>query len=59
MTYDEFKFSLFDMIMFSSRTNIMKFLTTLSNQFNIPLDKVVEDFNEYTMNSSTIGCDDN
>ena len=33
----------------SSRSIIKTYLTKLSNDFNIPYEKVVDDFNEYNM----------
>ena len=55
MEYNEFKYIIFDMVWDKSRTIIGAYLNVLSGQWGIPLVQVVKDFNEYTMESSTIG----
>lgn len=46
--YDTFKLGIFESIKGMSRTLLILYLTKLSNDFNIPLTQVVQEYNEYT-----------
>ena len=47
MTYDTFKYTIFNIIVNSSRTIIHSYLHRLSVDFEIPYNRVIDDFNEY------------
>lgn len=47
MTYDTFKYTIFNIITNSSRSIIKSYLHKLSIDFSIPYSVVVSDFNEY------------
>jgi len=55
MEYNEFKYIIFDLVYDKSRTIIGSYLNVLGKQFGVPLQDVISDFNEYTMDSSVIG----
>ena len=46
--YDNVSKGIFDIVRGKSRTHLKNYLTKLSNQFNVPLKQVVQDYNEYT-----------
>lgn len=57
MEYEEFKYTIFDLVCNSSRTIIKAYLRKLSEESNIAYDFVTNDFNEYTMDMWEIECE--
>jgi len=57
MEYEEFKYTIFELICNSSRTIIKAYLRKLSEESNIAYDFVTNDFNEYTMDMWEIECE--
>jgi ribosomal protein S17E len=48
MDYDTFKLRVFNIIQNTSKTIIERYLHKLANDFNIPYDIVLEEFNLYS-----------